>query len=44
MEKKAIISIVSNASMEDGDVIEVVSPGNRDIWYGRNNYNFNNKR
>ncbi|MDU1311752.1 DUF1934 domain-containing protein [Clostridium sp.] len=27
MEKKAIISIVSNASMEDGDVIEVVSPG-----------------
>lgn len=27
MEKKAIISIVSNASMEDGEVIEVVSPG-----------------
>ena len=27
MEKKAIISMVSNASMEDGDVIEVVSPG-----------------
>ena len=27
MEKKAIISIVSNASMVDGDVIEVVSPG-----------------
>ena len=27
MEKKAIISIVSNASMEDGEKIEVVSPG-----------------
>lgn len=27
MEKKAIISIVSNASMEQGEVIEVVSPG-----------------
>ncbi|MGG7176943.1 DUF1934 domain-containing protein [Clostridium paraputrificum] len=27
MEKKAIISVKSNASMEDGDIIEVVSPG-----------------
>lgn len=27
MEKKAIISIVSNATMEQGEVIEVVSPG-----------------
>ncbi|MBD7912632.1 MULTISPECIES: DUF1934 domain-containing protein [Clostridium] len=27
MDKKAIISIISNASMDDGDVIEVVSPG-----------------
>ena len=27
MDKKAIISIVSNASMEDGEKIEVVSPG-----------------
>ena len=27
MEKKAIISIISNASMEDGEKIEVVSPG-----------------
>jgi uncharacterized beta-barrel protein YwiB (DUF1934 family) len=27
MDKKAIISIISNASMEDEDVIEVVSPG-----------------
>lgn len=27
MENNAVISIVSNASMEDGDLIEVVSPG-----------------
>lgn len=27
MDKKAIISVKSNASMEDGDIIEVVSPG-----------------
>ena len=27
MDKKAIISVVSNASIEDEDVIEVVSPG-----------------
>lgn len=27
MEKKAVISILSNASMEDGEFIEVVSPG-----------------
>lgn len=27
MEKKAIISIISNASMEDNEKIEVVSPG-----------------
>lgn len=27
MENNAVISIVSNASMEDGELIEVVSPG-----------------
>lgn len=27
MEKKAIISVVSNANIEDDDMIEVVSPG-----------------
>jgi len=27
MDKKAIISIISNSNIEDGDTIEVVSPG-----------------
>ena len=31
MGKKAIISVISNANIEDDDMIEVVSPGSFEI-------------